>query len=71
VLDTGGRGLMIVAELADDWGVDLSEGGCTVWCELVVDDPGTESEATAGYLHEFAQHTGMSAPFPSRVAELT
>ncbi len=66
-LESGGRGLMIVSELADDWGVDLSEGGCTVWCELEVDDLGTESEATGGYIHQFAEHTGVRAPFPARV----
>jgi anti-sigma regulatory factor (Ser/Thr protein kinase) len=29
--DTGGRGLQIVAELADDWGVAAQAGATTVW----------------------------------------
>lgn len=29
-----GFGLVIVAALADDWGVELDGDGCTVWCAL-------------------------------------
>jgi len=29
--DVGGRGLRIVAELADSWGVAAEQGGTTVW----------------------------------------
>jgi anti-sigma regulatory factor (Ser/Thr protein kinase) len=32
--DTSGRGLAIVAALADDWGVDEHAGGTTVWAHL-------------------------------------
>jgi anti-sigma regulatory factor (Ser/Thr protein kinase) len=32
--DTGGRGLMIVQALSDDWGVDLHDGDKTVWFSL-------------------------------------
>lgn len=30
----GGRGLALVAALSTDWGVELAEGGKTVWFEL-------------------------------------
>lgn len=29
--DSGGRGLRIVSELSDDWGVDIDDVGKTVW----------------------------------------
>ncbi len=32
--DTSGRGLAIVAALADDWGIDEHPGGSTVWARL-------------------------------------
>ncbi|MGW6793220.1 ATP-binding protein [Streptomyces chartreusis] len=35
--DLGGRGLMIVATLADSWGV--SEDGCTTWASLLSREP--------------------------------
>ncbi|MFB7173235.1 ATP-binding protein [Streptomyces sp. NPDC056254] len=31
--DEGGRGLFIVGELADDWGVRYSDDGKTIWTE--------------------------------------
>ncbi|WP_327149097.1 ATP-binding protein [Nocardia sp. NBC_01329] len=31
---TGGRGLLLVAQLAARWGTDYREGGKTVWAEL-------------------------------------
>jgi anti-sigma regulatory factor (Ser/Thr protein kinase) len=31
VCDTSGRGLAIVAAVADDWGVSVDEGSTTVW----------------------------------------
>ncbi len=34
LLDTGGRGLLIVGELCSDWGVRASPGGCSVWCTM-------------------------------------
>lgn len=65
----GGRGLMIVAELADDWGVDLDTGGCTVWCELEVEDrvatAATEQGMSAGFVRGLARQVGQRAPFPS------
>jgi serine/threonine-protein kinase RsbW len=37
-LSPGGQGLVIVAALSDTWGVDCRGDGCTVWCEVAVDD---------------------------------
>lgn len=34
--DTSGRGLLIVDELSDRWGVRLTDRGKTVWCEVAV-----------------------------------
>ncbi|MGW0002343.1 ATP-binding protein [Nocardia grenadensis] len=31
---TGGRGLLLVAQLATRWGTDYRDGGKTVWAEL-------------------------------------
>ncbi|MCT9075476.1 ATP-binding protein [Streptomyces fulvoviolaceus] len=33
--DEGGRGLLLVSELADKWGVGEREPGKVVWCEFV------------------------------------
>jgi anti-sigma regulatory factor (Ser/Thr protein kinase) len=35
--DEDGRGLLIVAALAANWGVDLSHGDTTVWFEAAID----------------------------------
>ncbi len=32
--DTGGRGIALVAEIAREWGCDLSPGGKTVWADV-------------------------------------
>jgi anti-sigma regulatory factor (Ser/Thr protein kinase) len=34
--DTSGRGLLIVEELSDRWGVQVSDHGKTVWCEVAI-----------------------------------
>ena len=34
----GGRGLLLVEEIADSWGVDPSAGGKSVWFELRLDN---------------------------------
>jgi hypothetical protein len=33
--DEGGRGLLLVAALADKWGVGQRDPGKVVWCEFV------------------------------------
>ncbi|UZX26713.1 ATP-binding protein [Streptomyces tanashiensis] len=38
-VDEGGRGLLICASLADNWGVRYTDEGKTVWAELVGDGP--------------------------------
>jgi anti-sigma regulatory factor (Ser/Thr protein kinase) len=53
----GGRGLAIVAALSETWGVDSNPDGCTVWCQLAVDEqptPVVNSEAPAGHVDELA-----------------
>jgi len=39
LLDLGGRGLTIVADVADRWGCDCVPGGKVVWAELTVRQP--------------------------------
>src|SRR4051812_37856567 len=61
-LVAGGRGLAIVAALSETGGVDSTPDGCTVWCQLAVDEqptPVVNSEAPAGHVHELA--VGMAA----------
>ena len=38
--DMAGRGLVIVQALSDRWGVRVTNGGKTVWCELTVEPKG-------------------------------
>jgi anti-sigma regulatory factor (Ser/Thr protein kinase) len=37
-LALGGRGLVLVSALSDHWGVDCDAAGCTVWCEVAIED---------------------------------
>jgi anti-sigma regulatory factor (Ser/Thr protein kinase) len=60
-LVSGGRGLAIVAALSDTWGIDSSPDGCTVWCQLDVEEQPTaavNSEAPARQGHELAVASG-------------
>jgi anti-sigma regulatory factor (Ser/Thr protein kinase) len=41
----GGLGMMVVAELAESWGVDCDADGCTTWCVLTVDRPAARAAA--------------------------
>jgi anti-sigma regulatory factor (Ser/Thr protein kinase) len=53
----GGRGLLIVDALSDAWGVDCSEDGCVVWCEITPEEnPAAASErtVTTRYVQELA-----------------
>ena len=61
----GGQGLLIVAALSDAWGVTRVPGGCTVWCEVLVEEPArvVEHEVTGAYVRELA--TAMAATRPT------
>jgi anti-sigma regulatory factor (Ser/Thr protein kinase) len=59
MLVVGGLGLVVVAELAEDWGVDSNGHGCTVWCDVALEEErataqrvngatGTQAVANAG-----------------------
>ncbi|GIH62228.1 ATP-binding protein [Microbispora siamensis] len=45
--DEGGRGLLLVASLADNWGVYGNQAGRTVWALLKVDPIAAAAQATA------------------------
>jgi anti-sigma regulatory factor (Ser/Thr protein kinase) len=65
-LTPSGQGLVIVAALSDAWGVERNEDGCTVWCEVAVDEEpaaAPEREVTAGYMPEQADWV-RPLPFP-------
>lgn len=47
-LSTTGRGLLLVEELADDWGVDTSGLGKAVWFELAGPDRRAETAGSYG-----------------------
>lgn len=61
-LAAGGQGLVIVAALSDAWGVVRGPNGCTVWCEVLVEQPADvgDDEATGAYVRELA--TAMAMP---------
>ena len=61
-LAAGGQGLVIVAALSDAWGVVRGPNGCTVWCEMLVEQPADvgDDEATGAYVRELA--TAMAMP---------
>lgn len=42
---TGGRGLILVDQLASQWGVDYHDDYKTVWAELALDTPGSGGHA--------------------------
>jgi anti-sigma regulatory factor (Ser/Thr protein kinase) len=56
-LAAGGRGLAIVAALSETWGIDSNPDGCTVWCQLALEEQPTaavNSETPADQVHELA-----------------
>jgi anti-sigma regulatory factor (Ser/Thr protein kinase) len=61
----GSQGLGIVAALSAAWGVVREAGGCTVWCEVLVEEPArvVEHEVTGAYVRELA--TAMAATGPA------
>jgi anti-sigma regulatory factor (Ser/Thr protein kinase) len=64
-LVVGGQGLLIVAALSETWGVVRGPGGCTVWCEVLVEESArvVEHEVTGAYVRELA--TAMAAAGPA------
>jgi anti-sigma regulatory factor (Ser/Thr protein kinase) len=63
-LAAGGQGLGIVAALSDAWAVVRGPDGCTVWCEVLVEEPAdaVDQEVTGAYVRELA--TAMAMPGP-------
>jgi|tagenome__1003787_1003787.scaffolds.fasta_scaffold19505582_1 anti-sigma regulatory factor (Ser/Thr protein kinase) len=57
----GGYGLEIVAAISETWGVVRRRGGCTVWCEVLVEEPAQVAahEMPGTYARELA--TAMAA----------
>ena len=56
-LSVGGLGLVIADALCDSWGVDSDEHGCTVWCNIAIEDEPTTTigpEVTTGHAAELA-----------------
>jgi hypothetical protein len=64
-LAVGGQGLLIVAALSNAWGVLRGPVGCTVWCEVLVEEPAdvVDHEVTGAYVRELA--TAMATPGPA------
>ena len=67
-LAADGRGFVIVAALTDAWGIDCDRSGCTVWCEVEVDERPREAvdrQITDAYLNVLAgQMTASPAASP-------
>lgn len=62
-LALGGRGCVIVDTLSDTWGIDRDASGCTVWCEVAVDerpDEAVDRVVTNAYVGHLAGQ--MAAP---------
>jgi anti-sigma regulatory factor (Ser/Thr protein kinase) len=56
-LHVGGQGLVIAAALSEAWGVDCDGGGCTVWCEVAIEEhpaAAIEHEVVTGYVRVLA-----------------
>jgi anti-sigma regulatory factor (Ser/Thr protein kinase) len=63
-LVAGGRGLAIVAALSDAWGVDCGSEGCTVWCDVNVEEQPVVPAETTGHVHEMAVELARSSASP-------
>jgi anti-sigma regulatory factor (Ser/Thr protein kinase) len=64
LLAPGGRGVTIVEALSDAWGIDLDSAGCTVWCELSVDESAGEAmdrAVTDAYIKQLVSGAGPQA----------
>jgi anti-sigma regulatory factor (Ser/Thr protein kinase) len=58
---TTGRGLRMLAELAQAWGVDSSGGGKSVWCEFRVASGSAAAEDGAGQVRSHAADDELDA----------
>lgn len=60
-----GRGLAIVAALSQTWGIDTNGDGCTVWCQLAVEQQPVaagDDELPAGSVAGLALEIAKAAP---------
>jgi serine/threonine-protein kinase RsbW len=60
-----GRGLAIVAALSQTWGIDTNADGCTVWCQLAVEQQPVaagDDELPAGSVAGLALEIAKAAP---------
>jgi anti-sigma regulatory factor (Ser/Thr protein kinase) len=65
--DEGGRGLLLVAGLADDWGV--SDDGTTTWCTLSLTEGPSDMEPAAAISPASRQIT-LELPAPMRPGQV-
>jgi anti-sigma regulatory factor (Ser/Thr protein kinase) len=64
-LVAGSRGLLIVDALAESWGIDCEADGCTVWCQIALDEqPSTASEARSDDVRDLALKIAHTAHAP-------
>jgi anti-sigma regulatory factor (Ser/Thr protein kinase) len=67
LLEPGLQGLVILDALADAWGVDRDARGCSVWCQVAIDDePAVEADAGVDQLHDLALEMARLNPTPVR-----
>ena len=68
LLAEGGRGCLIVDAVADAWGVESDPSGCTVWCEVDIDERPSEAldrRVTDAYLGSLAVQMAPGAARPA------
>lgn len=62
-----GRGLLIVGEIADRWGVDGHTVGKSVWCELDLARPAVLADYGGGSARPLLRRTTMAEPLKTFV----
>jgi anti-sigma regulatory factor (Ser/Thr protein kinase) len=70
-LVAGGRGLVIVAALSESWGIDSDADGCTVWCQLAVQqqpEAAVDHEMAADSVASLAVEMATAVPAPISAA---
>ncbi|MEV5122355.1 SpoIIE family protein phosphatase [Streptomyces decoyicus] len=50
--DEGGRGLFLVAQLAQAWGTRYTAGGKVIWAECALESPAGKTDAAAAYFDD-------------------